>query len=104
MQNYTAKIRFLSTTELMLNTLVLYYKFDMSEPAVLHWERVIHKNVRSGDGYDIGNIISEAGETITVMQGSSREYNIPKSAVDGFDGSEVHLSMTYSEVQSYKVA
>jgi hypothetical protein len=76
----------------------------MSEPAVLHWERVIHKNVRSKDGYDMGNIISEAGDTMTVMQGSSREYNIPKSAVEGFDGSEVQLSITYSEVQSYKVA
>jgi len=60
--------------------------------------------VRSSDGYDMGNIISEAGDTITVMQGSRREYNIPKSAVDSFDGSEVRLSMTYSEVQTYKVA
>ena len=76
----------------------------MTEPAVLHWERVIHKNVRSKDGYDIGNIISEAGDTMTVMQGSSREYNIPKSAVEGFNGSEVQLSFTYAEVQSYKVA
>ena len=76
----------------------------MSEPVILHWERVIHKNVRSKDGYDIGNIISEAGDTMTVMQGASREYNIPKSAVDGFDGSEVHLSMTYSDVQAHKVA
>ena len=81
-----------------------YYDPDMSEPVILHWERVIHKNVRSRDGYDIGNIISETGDTMTVMQGASREYNIPKSAVDGFDGSEVSLSMTYSEVQSYKVA
>ena len=80
------------------------YDSDMSEPVILHWERVIHKNVRSRDGYDIGNIISETGDTMTVMQGASREYNIPKSAVDGFDGSEVSLSMTYSEVQSYKVA
>ena len=38
------------------------------------------------------------------MQGSSREYNIPKSAVDGSDGSDVHLLLTYSEVQGYKVA
>ncbi len=76
----------------------------MSEPAILHWERVIHKNVRSKDGYDIGNIISEAGDTFTVMQGASREYKIPKSAVDGFNGSEVLLSTTYSEVQAYKVA
>jgi hypothetical protein len=76
----------------------------MSEPAILHWERVIHKNVRSSDGTDIGNIISEAGDTMTVMQGASREYNIPKSAVDGFNGSEVFLSIPYSEVQTYKVA
>lgn len=76
----------------------------MSEPAILHWERVIHKNVRSRDGYDMGNIISEAGDTFTVMQGAKREYNLPKSAVEGFNGSEVLLSMTYSEVQSYKVA
>ena len=90
--------------KLILNTWMLYYDSDMSEPVILHWERVIHKNVRSRDGYDIGNIISETGDTMTVMQGASREYNIPKSAVDGFDGSEVSLSMTYSEVQSYKVA
>jgi len=55
----------------------------MSEPVILHWERVIHKNVRSKDRTDIGNVISESGETFTVMQGASREYNIPKSAVEG---------------------
>ena len=76
----------------------------MSEPAILHWERVMHKNVRSSDGADIGNIISEAGDTITIMQGASREYNVPKSAVDGFDGSEVLLSIPYTEVLRYKVA
>jgi len=76
----------------------------MSEPVILHWERVIHKNVRSKDGMDIGNIISESGDTFTVMQGASREYNIPKSAVDGFNGSEVFLSIPYAEVMTYKVA
>ena len=75
----------------------------MSEP-VIHWERVIHKNVRSSDGADIGNIIFEAGDTITIMQGASREYNVPKSAVDGFNGSEVFLSIPYKQVMSYKVA
>lgn len=76
----------------------------MSEPVILHWERVIHKNVRSKDGVDIGNIISESGDTFTVMQGASREYNIPKSAVDGFNGSEVFLSIPYAEIMTYKVA
>jgi hypothetical protein len=75
----------------------------MSEPVIYHWERVIHKNVRSKDRIDIGNVISESGETFTVMQDASREYNIPKSAVEGFDGSELYLSIPFSEVHRYKV-
>jgi hypothetical protein len=75
----------------------------MSEPVIRRWERVIHKNVRSNDRIDIGNVISEAGDTFTVMHGASREYNIPKSVVEGFDGSELYLSIPYSEVQKYKV-
>ena len=58
----------------------------MSEPVVPRWDRVIHKNVRSKDRVDIGNVISESGDTFTVMQGTNREYNIPKSTVEGFDG------------------
>ena len=76
----------------------------MSEPVIQHWERVIHKNVRSKDRIDIGNVISESGETFTVMQGASREYNIPKTAVEGFDGSELYLSIPFSEVQRYKIS
>jgi len=76
----------------------------MSEPVIQHWERVIHKNVRSKDRIDIGNVISESGETFTVMQGASREYNIPKTAVEGFDGSELYLSIPFSDVQRYKIS
>jgi hypothetical protein len=76
----------------------------MSEPVIQRWDRVIHKNVRSKEGTDIGNVISESGDTFTVMQGAKREYNIPKSAVEGFDGSELYLSIPYSEVLRYKVA
>jgi hypothetical protein len=76
----------------------------MSEPVIQRWDRVIHKNVRSKEGTDIGNVISESGDTFTVMQGAKREYNIPKSAVEGFDGSELYLSIPYSEVLTYKVA
>lgn len=61
----------------------------MSEPVILRRERVIHRNVRSREGVDIGNIISEARDTFIVMQGASREYKVPKSAVEGFKGSEV---------------
>ena len=76
----------------------------MSEPVIQHWERVIHKNVRSKDRVDIGNVISESGETFTVMQDASREYNIPKSAVEAFDGPEPYISIPFSEVLWYKVS
>ena len=76
----------------------------MAESVIQHWERVIHKNVRSKDRVDIGNVISESGDTFTVMQGASREYNIPKSAVEAFDGSELYISIPFSEVLSYKVS
>jgi hypothetical protein len=75
----------------------------MSDPVIVRWERVMHKNVRSRDGIDVGNIISEAGETFTIMQGASREYNVPKSCVEGFDGGEVFLNLSYSELMKYKV-
>ena len=76
----------------------------MSEPVIQRWVRVIHKNVRSKDRVDVGNVISESGETFTVMQGASREYNIPKSAVEAFDGSELYISIPFSEVLRYKVS
>jgi hypothetical protein len=49
-------------------------------------------------------VISECANIVTVMQGASREYNIPKSAVEGFDGSELYISILFSVVQRYKVA
>lgn len=76
----------------------------MSEPVIQRWVRVIHKNVRSKDRVDIGNVISESGDTFIVMQGASREYNIPKSAVEAFDGSELYISIPFSEVLRYKVS
>jgi hypothetical protein len=75
----------------------------MSDPVIVRWERVMHKNVRSRDGIDVGNIISEAGDNFTIMQGASREYNVPKSCVEGFDGGEVFLNLSYSELMKYKV-
>ncbi len=76
----------------------------MSDPVIMHWERVMHKNVRSSDRIDVGNIISESGDKFTIMQGASREYNLPKSCVEGFDGSEVYLNISNTDLMNYKVA
>jgi hypothetical protein len=74
----------------------------MAEGAVLNWDRVVHKNVRTSDRSDVGTIIQVAGDNIRIMQGVNRQYNVPKSHVDGFDGSEVYLDIPYSEMARYK--
>lgn len=74
----------------------------MSEPAILHWERVMHKNVRSADRVDVGAIISEDDDTFTILKGASSEYKLPKSAVEGFNGAEVFLNINYRDLQAYK--
>jgi len=51
----------------------------------------------------VGTIIQIAGDTIRVMKGTNRQYDIPKRLVDGFDGSEVELSIPLSEMRNYEV-
>ena len=75
----------------------------MPEDVVLNWDRLVHKNARSSDGQDAGNIVHIAGDNLRIMQGSSRQFEIPKRYVDGFDGSEAHLSIPLSEMRNYKV-
>ena len=75
------------------------------EPVILNWDRIIHKNVRSKDMQDVGTIIAILGDSITILQGTKREYQVPKSHVEGFNGSEVFLDLPFSDIlKSYKVA
>jgi hypothetical protein len=74
----------------------------MSEPAVLNWDRIIHKNVRSKDFKDVGNVFAIAGDDVTVKLWS-REYNIPKTCVEGFKRSEVFLNINFTELSKYEV-
>jgi hypothetical protein len=75
----------------------------MSE-AVLNWDRTVHKNVRSKDMLDVGNVIQITEGDIIIMQGASRQYKVPKSYVEGFNGSEVFLSLPFSDLKGYKTA
>jgi len=69
------------------------------EPVILNWDRIIHKNVRSKDMDDVGNVIAIAGDTITIFQGTKREYRVPKSYVEGFNGSEVFLDLSLNDLE-----
>ena len=76
----------------------------MSEPPVLDWDRIVHKNVRSKDREDAGNVAAVDVDLITILsEGAKHEYKIPKSEVEGFDGAEVFLKLTIAELKGYKV-
>ncbi|AIF85041.1 hypothetical protein NTE_03006 [Candidatus Nitrososphaera evergladensis SR1] len=74
-----------------------------SEPAVLRWDRVIHKGVRTKDGLPLGNIASEEPDAIVVLGIKSRVYKIPKSRVESFDGSQVLVDIPAKETGGYLV-
>jgi hypothetical protein len=55
-----------------------------SESPVLDWDRV-----RMKDGAPVGNIAAEDQDFIVILGSRSKQYRIPKSSVEDFDGSEV---------------
>jgi hypothetical protein len=65
----------------------------MSEPAVLDWDRIVHKNVRSINGDSI----------IIITEGARKEYKISKSNVGGYNGAEVFLKLNAGELENYRV-
>ena len=78
-------------------------RYKMSEDAVVDWESIIHKNVRSKDGQDAGNVDAIEGSTVVITsEGDRKEYNLPKSQVAGYDGAEVSLKITFGELEKYK--
>ena len=76
---------------------------ELSEPAVLNWDSVIHKGVRTKDGKPLGYIAAEDEEWIYVLSSKFREYRIPKSQVLEFDGSVVLLDLQFGKVGRYNI-
>jgi hypothetical protein len=77
----------------------------MSEDSpVLDWDRIVHKNVRSRDGQDAGNVDAvDADSIVIITEGARKEYKLPKSEVDGFNGAEVFLKLSIAELEKFKV-
>ena len=76
----------------------------MSEPAVLDWDKIVHKNVRSSDGQDAGNVDAiDADSVVIITDGARKEYKIPTSQVDGYNGAEVFLKLTIGELEKYRI-
>ncbi len=73
----------------------------MSDPAVIDWDRIIHKNVRSKDMEGAGNVVAIDGDSVIIStQGGQHQYKIPKSHVEGYNGAEVFLDLSVGELSS----
>jgi hypothetical protein len=76
----------------------------MSEPPVLDWDRIVHKNVRSSDNQDAGNIDAvDTDSVVIITEGAREEFKIPKSQIEGFNGAEVFLKLTRPQLEKYRV-
>ena len=74
----------------------------MTDPAVIDWDRIIHKNVRSKDMEGAGNVVAIDGDSVIIStQGAQHQYKIPKSHVEGYNGAEVYLDLTIGEMSSF---
>jgi hypothetical protein len=72
--------------------------------AVVNWEAIVHKNVRSKDSQDAGNVDAILGDIVVITtQGDREEYNLPKTQVEGFNGAEVFLKVSLAELERYRV-
>ncbi len=67
---------------------------------ITNWEDIIHKNARTSDDGDAGNIVEVEEDTLTLERGPTAEYVIPKSKVGGFDGSEVSLAISLKDLNN----
>ena len=77
---------------------------SMSEPAVLDWDRIVHKNVRSSDGQDAGNVDAIDDDSVVIItNGARKEFKISKSQIDGYNGAEVFLKLTIAELENHRV-
>ena len=74
--------------------------------AVVNWDRIIHKNVRTLDNQGMGKVIAVPNDEDMIIissQSGGEQYKIPRSSVSGFNGAEVSLNETAYKVASYKV-
>jgi uncharacterized protein (TIGR02271 family) len=77
--------------------------------AVVNWDRIIHKNVRTLDNQGMGKVIAVPNDEDTIIissQSGSEQYKILRSSVSGFNGAEVLLNETAYKIMmssSYRV-
>ncbi|MBA2268829.1 MAG: hypothetical protein M3Q77_10215 [Thermoproteota archaeon] len=87
-----------------LNNSLMRIRWNKMADSIVDWESIVHKNVRSKDFEDAGNVDAVTDDSVIITsQGDRKEYSLPKDQVEGYNGAEVTLKISLSELESYKV-
>ncbi|TVP40594.1 hypothetical protein NARC_70176 [Candidatus Nitrosocosmicus arcticus] len=87
-----------------LNNSLMRIRWNKMADSIVDWESIVHKNVRSKDFEDAGNVDAVNDNSVIITsQGDRKEYSLPKDQVEGYNGAEVTLKISLSELESYKV-
>lgn len=72
--------------------------------SIIDWDSIVHKNVRSSDGQDAGNVDAVDDKNVVITSAGDRaEYNVPKDQIEGYNGAEVFLKVNLDGLKQYKV-
>src|SRR5918912_935565 len=65
------------------------------------WDKIIDKKVKSSDNQDMGKVESISADYVEVKEGtvSKKHYYLPKYYIEGFDGDNLHASLTRDEIK-----
>jgi len=56
-----------------------YCNMPENDSPILDWDRIVHKNVRSRDGQDAGNVDALYEDSIVIItEGARKEYKLSK--------------------------
>ena len=82
-------------------TIIPPYRRSTVEGVPMPWDRIIGKDVRTADKKDLGKVESISTQYIEVKEGvvSRKHYFVPKYYIEGFDGDNLHASLTKEELK-----
>ena len=77
---------------------------ETATAAVIDWDNIVHKNVRTTDNRAIGNVTAITdGHVVITSAGARDEFSIPKKHIQGYNGAEVLLDLSMTDAGRYKI-
>lgn len=74
------------------------------EPSIIDWDNIVHKNARTTDNVAIGNVAAITDSHIVITSAGARdEFSIPKRYVQGYNGAEVVLNLSITDVHRFEI-